>query len=197
MQFLIDKSKNDKNDFLLSDLVMGQLMTPLTRYADWGDTPYGIDNGCFVSLDEPAFLSLLKRQEPERERCLFVCCPDVVGNGRRTLELWEYRERWLKNWPKALVLQDGVEELTIPWNELDSVFVGGSTEWKMSQAVADLIKTAKILTKWVHVGRVNTASRFWHFHKLGADSCDGSGVSKHRQKLDEIAQANSQQIGLF
>lgn len=196
MRFLIDKSKHDKQDFLASDLVMGQLLTPLTRYSDWGKTPYGIDNGCFVNLNEPAFSALLKRQEPAKDRCLFVCCPDVVGNGRRTLELWEYRDRWLSGWPKALVLQDGIEDLTIPWDELDAVFVGGSTEWKLSQAVEGLIKTAKILKKWVHVGRVNTGNRFWYFHKLGADSCDGSGVSRHRQCLDEIW-ASNQQISLF
>jgi hypothetical protein len=40
--------------------------------------------------------------------------------------------------------------------------------------------------KWVHVGRVNTPSRFEYFEKLGADSIDGSGLARFswmRQRL--------------
>lgn len=186
MKCLIDKSPADVTRKAESPLVLGQLLTPLTRYADW-DGPYAIDNGAYSGFPEQAFQRLLKRQESRQSDCLFVTCPDIPGAGQRSIELFKRRRLWIPDgWRVALVVQDGMENLEIPWDELDAIFVGGLDPWKDSRAAGDIVKTAKILSKWAHVGRVNTPKRFEHFAELGADSCDGSGVAMYDHMLAKI-----------
>ena len=165
-----------------------------------GGGQYAIDNGAFSGFPRQAFQSLLKRQSEHRDRCLFVTCPDVVGSGRRTLELWRYRaELFPTKWrdKAALVAQDGMEDLSIMWCEMACLFVGGGDPWKDSQAAADIVRTAKTLGKWVHVGRVNTPKRYDHFAALGADSCDGSGVAMYDHMLQKIERRNDPAPSLF
>lgn len=161
-------------------LALGQLLTPLTRYADRGGT-YAIDNGAFSGFRADAFWSLLERQRSARERCLWVACPDVVGSARRTLELFEHFAVKLhaRQWPIALVAQDGQEDLPVPWTRIDAVFIGGSTEWKCGPHAAAIIRAAQALGKHTHVGRVNTPDRFELFWDLGVDSIDGTGISRY------------------
>ncbi len=80
MKFLIDKSPKDVARKSVSDLVMGQLLTPLTGYADAGGA-YAIDNGAFSGFPVDRFRRLLERQEGRKADCLFVTCPDIVGAG--------------------------------------------------------------------------------------------------------------------
>ena len=49
-------------------------------------------------------------------------------------------------------------------------------------------KTAKMLGKWVHVGRVNTAERVKNWIGL-ADSIDGSGISQYDHMLENVLRA--------
>lgn len=188
MRFLIDKSPADvkRKAELFPDLVAGQLLTPLTRYANAGGS-YAIDNGAFSGFDSRAFASLLNRENQTKANCLFVVVPDVVGNARRTLELWKYRHNICHGWPRAFVCQDGMEDFDLPWDTLTAVFIGGKDPWKDSQAARDIVKTAKILGKIVHVGRVNTIKRYKLFAELGADTCDGSGVAMYDHMLEDIA----------
>jgi len=192
MKFLIDKSPKDveRKSGLHPDLVGGQLLTPLTRYRNAGGV-FAIDNGAFSGFRSEEFAALLKREEPNRSKCLFVTVPDVVAAGRRTLEIWKYRHNIVRHWPLALVAQDGMEDLEIPWGDMSAVFIGGGDPWKDSKASLDIVKTAKTLGKHVHVGRVNTAKRFKLFAEAGADTCDGSGVAMYDHMLDDIARALS------
>jgi len=177
--------------------VLGQLISPPTFRA-WFGYPYAIDNGAFGGFDEARFLSILKRQKADGHgKCLFVACPDVVGSARRTLEVFDAWAPRLDGWPVALVAQDGIEELPIPWEMCRAVFIGGSTEWKESQSAADVVRAAKIIGKHVHVGRVNTPRRFAHFEELGADTCDGTGVSRYTWMLDKIAARDYEDTPLF
>lgn len=158
---------------------LGQLITPLSRYRPWSGM-FGVDNGAFSGFNEKQFLSLLSRLKPHRERCFFVAAPDIVANARRTLDSFTYR--WAEElipWPAALVAQDGIEDLPIPWPAIRALFIGGSTKWKLSNAALDVIRCAKLLGKWVHIGRVNTVHRMRYFTKLGCDSFDGSGLSRY------------------
>jgi hypothetical protein len=196
VKFLIDKSPKDVERKNESDLVLGQLLTPLTRYNNWGG-PFAIDNGSFSNFDSGAFLALLSREEHRKIDCLFVAIPDIVGNARRTLELWEHRERWAESWPQAFVAQDGSEDLQIPWNDMEALFIGGMDPWKDSDPAADLVRTALTLQIHVHVGRVNTAERFKRFDRLGADTCDGSGVSQYDHMLQNIESSLEPEPTLF
>lgn len=157
-----------------------QLFSPLTRFKDrHPDRKKAADNGGFKGLDIAALLSLLEREEHQIDMFRFVAAPDIVASARRTLELFEYWKRRLCRWPLALVAQDGQEHLPIPWDEITAIFIGGSTQWKMSKHAADIVKTAKALEKWVHVGRVNDPVRWIHFESLGADSVDGTGIARY------------------
>ena len=49
-------------------------------------------------------------------------------------------------------------------------------------------KTAKMIGKWVHVGRVNTPQRVRNWLGL-ADSIDGSGISRYDHMLEEVLAA--------
>ena len=115
--------------------------------------------------------------------CLFVSCPDVVADARATLRLFEqWRPALQYLWatvneddvdpgrpvhqPIALVAQDGQERLPVPWEHLQALFVGGSTQWKLGPHAAALIREAKRRDKWVHVGRVNTLRRIAWFKAL-------------------------------
>lgn len=157
-----------------------QLLTPLTRYRRQNEgSHFAIDNGAFSGFDSSSFCSLLKREEDNLSLCRWVAVPDVVGSALRTIEVFRRWEPKLRKWPLAFVAQDGQEALPIPWDEIKCVFIGGSTEFKISKEAIQIIRTAQALNKWVHVGRVNTPGRFEHFEKLRVDSIDGTGLSRY------------------
>jgi hypothetical protein len=108
--------------------------------------------------------------------------PDIVGDALRTLELFEYFSPKFSQFPRALVMQDGQEKLPIPWDHISSIFIGGTDLFKDGKGAMSIAKTAKILGKWVHVGRINSVSRVRHWKDI-ADSCDGSGLSKYDAML--------------
>lgn len=185
MKFLLNKQASSVAEQAQKrpDLVLGQLITPLNGFlhcmADgtrW-DGPFAVDNGAYARFDRAAFEDKLRKCQPIRERCVFVAAPDVVGSARRTLEAFDYWYPLLSLWPVALVAQDGQESLPIPWAVISAVFIGGTDGFKDSASAADIVKTAKLIGKHVHVGRVNEVKRFVAFKRLGADTCDGSGVS--------------------
>lgn len=173
---------------------VGQLLTPLTRYTLRDPAmPWAIDNGAFAGFEEKSFLSLLKREEHHKANCLFVTAPDVVASARRTLEVFDHWKGRLQGWPIALACQDGQENMELPWDEIAAVFIGGSDKFKLSAEAGHIIKAAKILQKWAHVGRVNDPARFENFEKLGADSIDGTGIARYTHMREAIAKRDNQE----
>jgi hypothetical protein len=172
------------------DAPVGHLVTPHTgnRIADIATTgrPWAADNGCFIGLDERAFLTMLRTIEAlplGLSRPLWVVVPDVVADARATAERWAYWSNSVRasvgGWQRcAFVAQDGAESLRLPWDKFGCLFIGGSTEWKESDAAATLIVKAKALGKHVHVGRVNTERRVRLFDGLGIDTIDGTQFSR-------------------
>lgn len=173
---------------------VGQLLTPLTRYTLREPTkPWAIDNGAYSGFEEKAFFALLEREKHRKDDCLFVTVPDVVGSARRTLELFDRFRMKIFGWKIAFACQDGQEDLPIPWDYIDAIFIGGSTNWKLSDHAAQCIRTAQALGIWAHVGRVNDPARFAHFEKLGADSIDGSGIARYTHMRDAISKRDNQE----
>ena len=123
--------------------------------------------------------------EARTNKPVFVCLPDIVGDALRTLELFDAFKTMTADLPRALVLQDGIANHRIPWTELSAVFVGGSDAFKISPECINAVKTAKMLGKWVHVGRVNTPDRLANWLDIG-DSLDGSGISKYDHMLERV-----------
>lgn len=194
MIVLLDTSPSQgiKNCGLELDCEVGQLLTPLTRYRlQHPEMPWAIDNGAFSRFEERAFMALLEREHHHRQNCKFVCAPDVVGSARRTIEVFQRWIERLSDWPVALVLQDGQEDLDIPWDAIAAVFLGGTNNFKLSDAAMQCLKAAKILNKWVHVGRINDPARFAHFEDI-ADSCDGTGISRYTHMREAISKRRNQ-----
>jgi hypothetical protein len=160
-----------------------QLRTPLTKYARAEGIPYGLDNGCFKLFRREIWERLLS--EARSDRPVFVALPDIVADAQRTLELFEHFAAQVNELPRALVLQDGIERTRIPWDQLAAVFVGGSDRFKYSPEAFAACRAAKMLGKWVHVGRVNTAERARNWQGL-ADSIDGSGLSRFDHMLTDV-----------
>ena len=157
---------------------VGQLLTPLTRRAYEGGI-YAIDNGAFSQFDRDRFLTMVERQRPFVDKCLFVTVPDVVGSARRTSEVFEYWADRIQGFPLAYAVQDGIEDISIPWRAIRAVFIGGTTAFKLSDQARQVLAAAKLMGKWVHIGRVNNPERWDRFAALGADSCDGTGISRY------------------
>jgi hypothetical protein len=167
-----------------------QLFTPLTRRdPQRPKEAFAIDNGAFGRFNPEGFRKCLAKHYDRRHLCRFVAAPDVVGSARRTLEAFDFWREELPRWRKALVAQDWIESLPIPWRDIDAIFIGGSTEWKLSKHAADVIRAAVICGKWVHVGRVNTPARFEYFEELGADSIDGTGLARYSWMREAIYRA--------
>lgn len=159
-----------------------QLRTPLTSYAI-GDTPYGLDNGCFTEFKRETWERML--DDAEDARPVFVALPDIVGDARRTLDLFEFFKAKTSGLPRALVLQDGIGDYAIPWNDITAVFVGGSNTFKVAPECVNACRAAKMMGKWVHVGRVNEPKRLEQWRGI-ADSIDGSGISRFDHMLENV-----------
>jgi hypothetical protein len=137
------------------------------------------DNDAFKKFDKRKFLKHLDRMQEHSDKCLFFAAPDVVGDSKLTLERFGGWADIIKQhgYKVAYVAQDGAELQGIP--KCDAVFIGGSTEWKISEGSVLVMQRAKIRGLWVHVGRVNSLKRcLWAYHH-GADSVDGTHLSFH------------------
>lgn len=147
--------------------------------------PWGADNDAYHGWDQQKELSFSKMlgricRDGSKENCKFVSAPDAVADAATTLERFDRWEPIIRacGLPVALVAQDGLTIATTPWDRIECLFIGGTTEWKLSEQAERLLIAAKARGKWAHVGRVNTARRIRHFHEIGVDSIDGQSFSK-------------------
>lgn len=163
----------------ISDQRLGALLRPGNGNRP-GALPWAIDNGAYAGFDRRAFELLLDQCAERAPECLWVAAPDVVADAVRTRERFEYWEPRIRErgYRVALVAQDGLPLDTIPWACLDCVFIGGTTDYKLSAESRQLIRSAKLLGKWVHIGRVNTARRIRYAYSVEADSFDGTKFSR-------------------
>lgn len=161
------------------------------KTARFNNCLWAADNGCFTNpdLEISSFLAWLKKMSVYKETCLFAVAPDFVGDAQKTLDrstpvLPQIRELGFE---AAFVAQDGQENLPLPWEDFDCLFIGGSTEWKCSDSAFWLIREAVKKGKWVHVGRVNSMRRILWARFAGAHSCDGTTIAfAPDKKLPEI-----------
>lgn len=196
MLYLLDS--NDDYDLAATELGVaaadvGQLITPLTGFANRGRLRFAIDNGAYSGFDSRRFQAILDRETPNRQQCLFVVVPDVVCSARRTLELFEYWYPVLHGWPLALACQNGQEDLPIPWDLIAAVFIGGDDPWKTSRAAEAIVRCAKAMGKWTHVGRAGGCIRAEVVEAWGTDSIDGSGISRYSAPRRRIADLRLQE----
>ena len=158
--------------------LLGFIDTPAQGNARPCGVPWCADNGCFGRgyPGDSAWLKWLASNAADVASCVFATAPDVVGDAEATLERstpWLPEIRKL-GFPAALVGQDGLERLTIPWDDFDAFFIGGGTEWKLGPEVVKLVAEAKSRGKYVHMGRVNSRKRYKYAESIGCDSADGT-----------------------
>lgn len=176
---------NSKVERLVNSLqhygTVGLLVQPASGYqgrlANWG--AWAADNGCFSQgerFQPGAWLRWLDALP--RERCLFAVAPDVVGDHEATLQrslpfLDRIRDM---GFPAAFVAQNGCERDIpgMPWERFDVLFLGGDTEWKLSEHACLVTSYAKLQGKRVHMGRVNSEERLALANSWGVDSADGT-----------------------
>lgn len=157
---------------------LGFIKTPVQGNALIEGVVWCADNGCFGKgyPGDERWITWLGNLRPHRDLCLFATAPDVVGKAEESLNRslpWLEPIREL-GFPAALVAQDGMEDLDIPWDGFDALFIGGSTEWKLSEAARGLIVEANSRGKHTHLGRVNSRKRIRLAHSWGCDSVDGT-----------------------
>jgi len=143
-----------------------QIALDNAAYSEFNAHKYGIMIRKWLKVDTPSVH--------------WITVPDVVGNAKGTLKLFK---KWHPvipaEFPKAFVGQDGSEDTEIPFEDFDCFFIGGTTDWKLSQSAADLATEAKQRGKTVHMGRVNSQKRLRYAYYLKCDSVDGTGYSRY------------------
>jgi len=198
----VEKRANERGD-------IGLLITPLIDYL--GKVQHypviAVDNGAFskaTPFSADKFLALLDKvaADPEVARKVqFVVAPDTPMDAKATLEkfpMWaaEIQKRGL---PVALAGQNGLEDMIdqIPWDDFDTLFMGGDDEWKLGdfkdeaqkKKWLDLLWEAGQRGKKIHVGRVNSFKRSdFSNYQMEAISVDGTylahGPDKNLPKLE-------------
>lgn len=140
---------------------------------------WAADNDAYNGFDEVRYLKMMDKIAAY-PMCLFITIPDVLGDSDGTLRLFDQWKDRVKEYqlPIALVAQDGLKHSQVPWDEIDALFIGGSTHWKLGQTVVELVSAAKSKSKWVHMGRVNSNKRLHWATQIGCDSADGTGYAK-------------------
>lgn len=158
---------------------LGQMCTPAEARAPLPNVVWAADNGCYTTRGFPGtqrWLAWLARHAPHAQRCLFAAAPDVVGDAAATLirSLPMLAHIRALGYAAALVAQDGLEHLPVPWDSFDVLFLGGTTSWKLGPHAAHLSRDARRHGRRVHMGRVNSRRRYTYAHSLGCASVDGT-----------------------
>lgn len=160
-------------------------MTPDQGYAKnrFDEIMWAADNGCFTNPDRSLssylrFLAAFSAQA--KRRCLFATAFDVVGDHEATRRRAIPCLTPIRNigFPVAYVAQDGIEsdERLIPWDLIDAIFIGGTTDWKLSSTAKAVALEARRRGKWVHMGRVNSWRRY-RYASTFCDSADGTFIA--------------------
>ena len=112
---------------------------------------FGADNDCFNSFDKVKYERMIEIL-PRTDKLKYVTIPDSVGNFEETIRLFDEWQPLLKNekLPLGFVLQDGMPINEIPFDKFSSLFIGGSTEYKLSEETANIVRIAKEKDKWIH-----------------------------------------------
>src|SRR6266567_3810491 len=160
---------------------LGQMCSPAEHRDPLPGVTFGLDNGCFGRgwVGEPRWLAWLARLAPHASRCLFATAPDVLGDAAATLARSRPHLATIRalGYPAALVAQEGLDTLPIPWDEFDVLFVGGQdTGWKLGPIASSLVTQALHRHKKVHFGRCNSAKRWRYVEGLGCHSADGTSL---------------------
>ena len=160
--------------------LLGAITTPAQgNKLEDGDYLWCADNGVFGGRypGDEDYLTWLTGMQRAADRCLFAVAPDVVGNHWATIARSRAMLPRIRDlgFPVAYVAQDGMQWAADHlWDDIDCLFIGGTTAFKLSAEAAELVSIARSLGLWAHMGRVNSARRYTYADAIGCNSVDGT-----------------------
>lgn len=164
----------------------------LSRYgAALPPLPYAIDNGawgCYqreVPFDAISFQTMLDRMGAGAD---WIVVPDIVAGGHDSLRFsMSWLDRVSRYGLPLLAMQDGMvpEDVRRFVGPGVGIFLGGTTEWKL-ETMRSWGSLARRRRAHFHVARVNTARRIRLCQDAGADSFDGTSVSRFAVNLPRL-----------
>lgn len=175
------------------------LMTPDTH--DRRLTPagmrYALDNGAWGAHQRGAVFDVAAF---DRMRAAWQCdadwivLPDIVAGGLASLDFsltWKGKIETPRL--QLIAVQDGMtpEDVAPYLGDQCGIFVGGSTEWKLD-TLTHWGKLARRRGCYLHVARVNTVRRIIRCQDAGADSFDGTSVSRFAVNTPRLTAAIQQ-----
>lgn len=158
---------------------------------------YALDNGAWSAyqagkpFDKDAFSRLVDKLGAEAD---WIVVPDIVAGGLKSLE---FSLGWLPELkpiaPVLIAVQDGMELPDVaPYvGPRVGLFVGGTSDWKLA-SLASWGALAAHRGCHLHVGRVNTRRRLNLCAAVGADSFDGTSVSRFATTIHGLDNARRQ-----
>ena len=111
---------------------------------------------------------------PRSLRSLAAASVALRSIKRRTVDVISLYGRTQPADRPALVAQDGLTIDACPWADIDALFIGGTTAWKLGPQARALVAVAKMRGKHIHMGRVNSERRYRYAAAIGCDSADGT-----------------------
>jgi hypothetical protein len=173
----------------LGRLVMPDSYSSVERTARAG-VPWAADNGGYRGVDFARWERMLDRIAG-LPGCLFVTCPDVIGEQGLTDLLWaEYAPAIIcaGHAPAYVLQEDGCEyePQGLPWGSMGALFIGGASDaFKLGEAARECVREAKRRGVHVHMGRVNSRRRAHYAAAIGCDTVDGTGASLFQKLLPD------------
>lgn len=167
-------------DSAMRDGHIGRLATPFSGNRVARGVTWGADSGAYTRGYQPdRYFRWLETEMPNAGRCLFAPAGDVVGDWPATLDLAlpDLPRLRALGYPAAIVLQDGATPNTVPWDEIDAVFIGGTDAYKLGPQAAACVRAATARGLWAHMGRVNSGRRYAYAGHIGCGSVDGTFLS--------------------
>lgn len=180
----------------MSDGLLGCAITPAQGKLPPEGALWCADSGCGPG-DSPdldpgqgypgdlRYLAWLARLRCYRARCVFATAPDIICDARATLARSKPFLPVIRamGYRAALVAQNGIDQLRIPWDDFDCLFLGGDDAFKLGPVAERLVAEANGRDKWTHMGRVNSDKRSRIADRFGCDSVDGTYLRKAPDKL--------------
>lgn len=173
---------------------MGLIVTPLTyRYMRSHTLQkidgIGIDNGMFTEAGRASFswgkyekmvkVALAQEKREVLDQLHFFTVPDQPFDWEKTMKKFKEHAadvKRLRGWgaPVAICIQNGATISSVPWGDVDVIFIGGNDEYKTGEDAKAITAEAKKLGKGVHMGRVNNLKRINKGSEWGVDTADGT-----------------------
>jgi len=159
---------------------------------------YSLDNGAWTAhqqgteFDTDAFMRAVDKVGEFAE---WIVLPDIVMGGQRSLDLSLSWLEKLEGLPSRLLIavQNGIEvgDVRSYLNPSVGIFVGGDTAWK-EQTTPTWGSLARRRNCYLHVGRVNSQRRIGICAAAGADSFDGTSVTRYAVTMRPLDAARRQ-----